>query len=383
MQLDDLPVESSHEEPLSWVTPGTEPGKKGLEKLAQSRIALQIDTKLANRQIADIPVGKPLQSEASQIPVGRRSEEYKADIAAAYTTAVDNTRVILDALAGGNVHCGPQIRSLIERFIAIFKQDRNILLNIAGTDPRDDDYLFHHSLNVCLLSINIAAAAGYSENQVIEIGTGALLHDIGMLVIPRDIRNKQGRLSVEEWYEVQKHPIVGLHLLEKIKDLPESVLFIAYQVHERVNAKGYPKQRGGRLIHRYAKLVQIADIYEALTSPRPHRRALLPYQAAEGLVKMTRTNLVADDFVKAFLSYLSIFPIGSLVQLSNHAVAKVVEANPPSMGKPTVAILTDAQGRLVPKSGIRYVNLKDESELFIIKALACDYLKGVGIMDGF
>jgi HD-GYP domain-containing protein (c-di-GMP phosphodiesterase class II) len=385
MQLDELDdATQSGGDLIAPVTPGTEPGQEGLEKLKQSKAVLTIEKKLTERQfMTDQPLGRALKVDVTQVKAGSRTEDYKQDMASMYTNSLDNARAILDAIAGGNTNCMGQIQSLIEKYVAIFMTDKNILLNIAATDPPGDDYLYHHSLNVCLFSMNIGASFGYNRNQVIEIGMGALLHDIGMLLIPRAIRNKHGRFNLEEWYEVQKHPIVGLHLLEKVGGLPESVRFVAYQTHERLNSKGYPKQRGARLIHAYAKLVQIADIYEALTSPRPHRKALLPYQAAEGLIKMTKTNLIADEFVKAFLNYISIFPIGSLVQLNNHSVAKVVDANPQSLGKPVVAVLSDSQGRIVRKNEIRYINLRVEDDLFIIKALASDFVKGIGIMDGF
>jgi HD-GYP domain-containing protein (c-di-GMP phosphodiesterase class II) len=383
MQLDDLDMGAESGDLIAPVTPGTEPGQDGLEKLKQSKVVQTIDKKLAERQVSsDQPVGRALQADVTQVAPGR-SEDYKKDIAALYAGSLDSTRAILDAMVGGNTQCMGQIQALIEKFIAVFLTDKNMLLNIAATDPPGEDYLYHHSLNVCLFSMNIAASYGYNRGQVAEIGIGALLHDIGMLLIPREIRNKHGRFNIEEWYEVQKHPIVGLHLLEKVAGLPDSALFVAYQTHERLNSKGYPKQRSSRFIHAFAKLVQIADIYEALTSPRPHRKALLPYQAAEGLVKMTKTNFISDEFVKAFLNYISIFPIGSLVQLNNHSVAKVVEANSQSTGKPVVAVLTDVQGKALRKNEIRYVNLRVEDDLYIIKALASDFVKGIGVMDGF
>ena len=154
---------------------------------------------------------------------------------------------------------------------------------------------------------------------------GALLHDVGMLLIPEEIRFKKGRLSKDEWYEVQKHAILGMHVLEKIPNLPESALYVAYQTHERENGKGYPKQRTGRFIHAFAKIVQVADVYESLCSQRDYRPPYLPYRAMELLIKMSVRNLLSIDFVKAFLAYASLFPIGSVVELSNHCIARVVQ----------------------------------------------------------
>ena len=96
--------------------------------------------------------------------------------------------------------------------------DRDILLNISGTKPSEGDYVYHHSLNVCILSF-IAASFGYNEQQIIEIGMGALLHDAGMLLVPKDVRYKNEQLDEDDWSELRKHPILGLHLIDKIKGL--------------------------------------------------------------------------------------------------------------------------------------------------------------------
>jgi len=100
------------------------------------------------------------------------------------------------------------------------------------------------------------------------------------LLIPKKIRFKEGCLTEAEWFEIQKHPILGLHLLEKIDRLPESIPFIAYQTHERENGKGYPTQRSSRLIHKFAKVITIADVFEALSSPRKYREGNIPCRKA-------------------------------------------------------------------------------------------------------
>ncbi len=359
-------------------------GKKGFEKLTDSKISIKIDKKLAEKSsVPDTPSGMPLKVGITQLKPGERSKEYLNDISLAYKNAREKTRYVLDALVKGNTNCSSEISNIIKQFTNIFLTDKNILLNISGTNPDSDEYLYHHSLNVCILSINIAASYGYNKKQVLEIGVGALLHDIGMLLIPNEIRYKHDRFSKEDFYEVQKHPILGLHLLEKVRGLPESTMYISYQVHERENSTGYPKQRGSHLIHRYAKLVQVADVYEALSSPRPHRPAYLPYQAAETLIKMAKAGLIASDFVKAFLTYMSLYPIGSLVLLSNQCLAKVVDTNKIASDKPVVSVLTDSNGSFLPKQSIYQLDLLQNEDLQIEQALSFSNYKNISIMDGF
>ncbi|MDD5675827.1 MAG: HD domain-containing protein [Chitinivibrionales bacterium] len=211
----------------------------------------------------------------------------------------------------------------------------------------------------------------------------ALFHDVGMMLIPSEIRTKPGKLSIDEWYEVQKHPVLGLHLLEKVSNISDIVSLTAYQTHERENGKGYPKQRPSRFIHRFAKIVQIADVFEALSSPRSYRGAYIPYHAMEMIIKMSRQGLIPGDFVKSFLEYVSLFPVGSIVELSDHRLGKVVKANTTSLSKPTVSILVNEVGRTLAKDQIYQEDLSENTTVQIVKAYTASYLENIGIMDGF
>jgi HD-GYP domain-containing protein (c-di-GMP phosphodiesterase class II) len=359
------------------------PGKEGLVELSKSEIARSLDEKISTQPLFDAPDGEALSGKATQVASGERTEAYIAEVSTSYQTALDETESILRLLAEQKRADASAVAEIVQRFIRIFVTDRNILLNISTIKSHKGDYLFNHSLNVCLLSINVAASFGYSEQQVLEIGMGALLHDIGMLLIAEEIRTKHSRLSEDEWYEIQKHPIVGLHLLEKLKRMPDKIPYIAYQVHERENGSGYPRRRTGFLIHRYAKMVQVADIYEALTSPRPHRPAFLPCQGVYKIIQMARNGLISSEAVKSFLEYVSLFPVGSLVELNNHSIAKVVHANKNALHQPAVTILLDEKGRRIDRKKIRQLDLSANQHLHIVKALPSDLIGDISLMDGF
>lgn len=360
-----------------------ETAKQELAALNKSERAMDLDRALKKQAVSDRPVGPALKDKASCMTVADRTEEYKSGVVASYETALAETTNLLNMLAADTGVSGKTVRSIVERFVDIFITDRNILLALSGVKHTGRDYIYNHCLNVCLLSINIAAAFGYSRSQVIEIGMGALLHDIGMLLISSSIRTKKGKLSQEEWFEVQKHPVLGLHQLEKVKSLPGCIPFVAYQVHERENAVGYPKKRHSVLIHRFAKVVQLADIYEAMTSPRSYRTPLAPYNAMAQIIKMARTGLISGEYVKALLEYISLFPVGSLVQLSDGRIARVVQANSASPAKPLLSVLTTPKGELLSSDRNAQVDLHAETTIQVAKALPSDFLGGLRITDGF
>jgi len=358
-------------------------GREGLEQLSKSKKASTLDDDIAHGFTPDRPRGPALKQRLADLSVADRTPKYKQDMLLLYQKTLREIRYLMKTLADGNSIDGRHIRVIVERFVRIFVADKNILLNLACTKADPEDFLFQHTLNVCLLAISIAASADFSEEQVVEIGMGALLHDAGMLLVPDGIVKKKGKLTEDEWFEIQKHAILGLHLLESVMRLPITVPYVAYQCHERENGKGYPKQRNARLIHTFAKIVQIADVFEAMSSPRCYREAYIPYKAMESAIKMTRQGLLAGDFLRSFLLYLSLFPIGSIVELSNGCIGKVIKANGTSFAKPVISVLFDSQGKILPTQLIYQEDLRNNSDLQITKAHGPEFLKGVAIMDGF
>jgi HD-GYP domain-containing protein (c-di-GMP phosphodiesterase class II) len=354
-------------------------GKAGFIELSRSKIALALDEK----PIVDSPEGPPLNLSITQIAAEDRTQIYKDEIFLCYEEALVETERILKLLAANSNVLAEDLARIVRRFLKIFISDRNILLNIANTKSAEGDYLFNHSLNVCLLSINVAASYGYSETQVLEIGMGALVHDIGMLLVPEELRHKPGRLSEDDWFEIQKHPIMGLHLLEKIRNMPEHIPYIAYQVHERENGTGYPKKRSGNLVHRYAKMVQVADVFEALSSPRSHRKAFTPCESMTKLLMMAKQGLLSRNAVKAFIDYVSLFPVGSLVELNSHAIAKIVQCNKMALSRPVVSILTDAKGIRLQHGQTQYLDLSKSPAVSIARSLPTQHFDKLNVMDGF
>lgn len=344
------------------------PGREGLQQLLESKNALELDSRLQDGKTSDMPTGLSLKSRSKELTAKDRTDAYLKKMTDSYNESLSRVKNLLDCLAEGQNVSSESIRSIVLLFVDTYLTDKNILLNVSTMKPADGDYIYHHSLNVCILAINIAAASGYNEQQVIEIGMGALLHDVGMLLIPKSIRLKNGRLAENEWFDIQKHPMLGLHLLEKIKLLPPSVPFIAYQTHERENGKGYPKQRSTRLIHNYAKVVAVADIFEALSSPRMYREGNIPYKSMESLIKMTRQGLVSGELVKSFLEYTSLFPVGSVVELSNGYMGKVVKANGSSFSKPVVCVFANSDGIKLEPQAIYEEDLSKNTTIQIIRA---------------
>ncbi|MBN1306882.1 MAG: HD domain-containing protein [Chitinispirillaceae bacterium] len=347
-------------------------GLEGYEQFLAHRSIEGLDRALKLERVSDRPVGKSFRRSMRQKFLFHRPPVYKAGIARTYADSLDKITIILNRLVGGMTVDTGMLRSLVERFIEPFLNDRNILLSIASQKVDCHDPLYRHVLNVCLLSMNIAAAAGYGEEQVILIGMGALLHDIGMLLVPQSIRFKEGRLNEEEWFEIRKHPLFGLHIIDRTLHIPDAAKYITYQIHERENGRGYPKQRSGRFIHNFAKIAQVADIFDAVSSPRPYRPAYTPYKGIEMLIKMGKQKLISETFVNTMLMSVSLFPVGSMVELSDGRIAQVIAANEYHLARPLVSVVAERNGVLLDQSHTYTLDLAVDTTIQAIKSLPFD-----------
>ncbi|UCE61697.1 MAG: HD domain-containing protein [Phycisphaerales bacterium] len=231
------------------------------------------------------------------------------------------------------------IQAAVGRFADMAAQDFDLLPLIISMQKAEDEYLYDHCVNVTLLSMSIANQLGLGHEQIIEIGLGAMLQDIGMLRVPESIRRAPRALTPSERMEIERHPLHTLELLEGLRGVPRLAKMIAYQVHERVDGSGYPRKRSGTEIHQYAKIVAAADAYAAMTRPRPYRPAMLPYEAAKIVLTEGSLNKFDRETVRAFLDTISLFPIGSGVELSNGSRAQVIRANPGVHTRPVIEAL--------------------------------------------
>lgn len=209
-----------------------------------------------------------------------------------------------------------------------------------------DNYLYVHSLNVCLYTLVLGIAHGYSKNDLKVIGMGALLHDIGKTQIPTKIVQKPGALSDEEFRHMQAHTEIGYRILKDEPNIPLLAAHCALQHHERIDGSGYPRGLTGPQIHEYAKWLGVADSYDAMTSNRVYKKAMLPHQAVEALYVGSGT-LYEQKQLELFRDRVAIYPLGLTVTLSNGESGVVVKVDSSTPHRPVVRVLTGPEGEAV------------------------------------
>jgi len=160
-----------------------------------------------------------------------------------------------------------------------------------------------------------------------------------MLVVPKRIRSSTAALNDHDRQRVHQHPVFGLTMMEQMPGLSPIPRISGYQHHERLNGSGYPAASAAEAISDFARIIAVADIYAATINPRAYKSCKLPYAAMEELVHMAHHGLLDVRIIKAFLSAVGLFPVGSYLALSNQLNAQVIGANPTRIDRPLVCPL--------------------------------------------
>jgi len=236
-----------------------------------------------------------------------------------------------------------------------------------------DDYLYAHSANVAVISQAVGLAMGLDKGDLGLLGFCALAHDIGM-TSRSALANSDRRLTDAEYEDFMRHSEEGAEKIGRMlgldQEFKERAADVILQVHERIDASGYPDRLKNGEIGQLAQIIGIADVYEAMSHPRPWRRAAHPHEAVKYLIEKEGRGF-DSSVVKAVMRALSIYPPGSLVSLSGGEIGEVVRVNRHSLTRPVVSVLLDKDfnpvaRRLVdllqhPLAGIE--NIVDETEL--------------------
>lgn len=201
-----------------------------------------------------------------------------------------------------------------------------------------DEYTFKHSVDVATMSMIVAKRYGFNQKQVYEIGIAGLLHDIGKAHIPNELLNKAGKLTDEEFEVMKQHSVLGYRVLTDKQDFSNNIKMGVLQHHEKTNGKGYPMGVSGEKINLFAKIISVADIYDALVTERPYKKPFSPRSAVEMIMSMT--GELDIDAMRCFMESVILYPVGTDVMLSNGERARVIENSPFHVLRPKVLGLT-------------------------------------------
>lgn len=339
----------------------TLPDRVHLRSQLENRVSRQLD--LLSELEVDLDAcrhGRPFSAQMQPHDGGSYDADSMNELLERHQAGIEQLDSAFDSLQAGDAINLDAITNLSNETLTQAARDMDLFVCL-GISPAADSYPGRHSMHTAMLAMSIGAKLGLDQQTLTELGLGCMIHDAGMLRINEQTFQTRRVLSAGEFSEITKHPLRTFDLLERyLDDVPASSRMVAYQMHERCDGSGYPRGKTADAIHPLAKIAAVADAYVALVSKRPHRPAMLPYYAMAKMLEDVREGLYDPGVVRALLHTISLFPIGSYVELSDGRMAKTIRANGPSYDRPIVEI--------VGRTGTEVIDLTEAPDLKVVKA---------------
>jgi putative nucleotidyltransferase with HDIG domain len=288
---------------------------------------------LAERGVSHIVV-----SDVQANPVTARGATVRVDAGDAYRAGL---RVMDDLYVQASTDSTLSLRRarvVVDSLVDVLTKDRTTLMQ-AALIKNYDPSTAHHSVNVGILSLFMASRLQFERELTATLGLAALLHDIGKVRVPLEILNKTGALTDEERAIMQQHPVTGAHMLRGLGGLARLAMVVAFEHHANYDLSGYPRITTKPGQHQLARLVQIADVFDAATSARRlYRRPQAPYEAMRFLADGAG-RFYDPALVRVFVQEMGVYPVATLVMLDTGEVGIVRRPGRLDPTRPEVGVI--------------------------------------------
>ncbi len=228
---------------------------------------------------------------------------------------------------------------------------KNIVIYGSG-----EDCIYRHGVNVAALSALLGKWIGLEKVQLNLLVYSAILHDFGKTKINRELLEKENTLTTNEFNIIKTHANIGYQIIKEIKFLDKSVSYGVLMHHERLDGSGYPLGLKGEAIHIFAKIIAIADVFDAINSDRKYKDKKLPFEALQ-ILKTESLGKLDYEYVKIFLDHILDYYTGEEVLLNTKEIYKIIKMNVNNLERP-----------LILKES-KFIDLEKEKNLYIKKML--------------
>ncbi|NVK56948.1 MAG: HD-GYP domain-containing protein [Alteromonadaceae bacterium] len=307
----------------------------------------EVEPELANDELIDVPLSEELVR-------AERLYQKGLDIQANLYDSVYKDKPFDESI--------PQ--EFARALVSSLNRNPDALLLLSRIREKDT-YLLEHSLNVGILSANFSRFLGLSEDEVATAAYTGMLHDLGKIKVPDHILHKPGKLTADEMEVMKKHVTYGVDFLTDMK-LDSQLIRVVGEHHERLDGLGYPAQKSADEISFFGRLLAITDMYDALTADRCYKAGMPSQKVLKILLQDSEAKL-DKELLQQFIKCMGIYPMGSLVALSNQKIAMVMKQNPTQPTRPVVKVIYTQVGNhyITPKD----IDLSKDNKVSIEKSI--------------
>jgi putative nucleotidyltransferase with HDIG domain len=304
-----------------------------LKKRGVSSVTVRVDTQVNDNHHPD-----KLSKKESFSSVREAAYYHELTIAKeVHKEILETTKNVLSSVRMGKQFSIKAIESTAIQMVESVLRNPDALVSLSQIKGYDE-YTFIHSVNVAILLTSFAHAMSYSPDQLLKVGVGGILHDIGKMRIPDRVLNKKGKFTDDEFQLMQKHPAYGIQIVKDLQSISELSKTVILQHHERFNGSGYPHKLSGNDISEMGMMAAVADVYDAMTTDRVYRTAWTPHNALALIFKGSESDY-SRKIVELFTKNLGIYPVGSFVRLTTGEMGVVVRVDKGNLLTPDVLLL--------------------------------------------
>jgi putative nucleotidyltransferase with HDIG domain len=312
-----------------------------------------------------------------QLVYGSTADEAGSIPSTFYFEAIAAIRDTMREIENGRIPSGERINAVVGNMVNVTMKDHTTLLGLAMIKDYDN-YTFNHSVNVGILALALGAFLKMDREALRDTNTAGLLHDIGKTGIDKQILNKPGKLSTEEYEQMKMHAEKGAEIIEKMKDIHPRVGEAVLGHHIKHNRTGYPEWARERPFGSINEIVAVADCYDAITTLRTYNTPVLPKEAIDIMHRLAGTSL-NGDLVEKFDEMMGRYPVGSLVRLDTNEIALVVRPNPMESAAPSVKVIIGSGGEVLEMPKLISLSAADGMSKPAIVATVDPILKNIDI----
>lgn len=323
----------------------------------------------AAEPVNSAPAAEPVADDPALTAKRERVERLKerrekiGNVEKAFVKAAAIMRNMNRSLTTRPKECLEEVGELVDQMARAFLESPDLTLHVMGEKAGGEE-VYYHGLNTSILSMMLAKEMGFSLEEGKMLGLGALMHDIGLMDIPDRVLKKNPEELTHAEIELRKlHCDYGVRIAQRA-GLPDTIQRIIYQHHEMADGSGYPKMLKGDAIHPLARIISMVNYYDNLCNPLDLAKALTPHEALS-LMFSQRRNKFEAKALQLMIRCLGVYPPGSIVKLSNDALALVQSVNPQKPLRPWVMVYDPE----VPKEEAIMLDLEQEPEINISKAI--------------
>jgi len=266
------------------------------------------------------------------------------------------------------------IGDMVKRTIEIVRSHRRYILRLAGMEAAGKNYIVNHSAKTTIMAVSIGMVTRMPPHRLIELGTAAVLHEIGMIRLPAQLYMSNKELSDQEKKAITAHTVLGFKILRQFS-FPMSVSLAVLECRENADGSGYPRALTAERISLYAKVIMVAGSYAALTSLRPYRKSIDGHAAILDMLQR-KGQMYDETILRALVANLSIYPVGTYVELANGARGMVVDNDQNNPRSPKVRVIAGPNGELYAEQQI--IDTATNEPLRIARAIPAEAVQEPG-----